>query len=440
MTLMRIQGYAVIAMALLSAGCGLFGSSEPASPANTNSSATAATSSPLPRAQTQTPVDFDGAKQLAQSASDKVRPPNRSSRPATVSAVKKDIQNAIKKLKSDKDSLEEQCIGCSEETTKAAVQALDLLIRAEGKLDTDSDQVSQLDRELKTSLERDLADAVLQLNNADSAFQKTQQTTSVNASANQNDNANSSTRQAGASTTGGEETGWWGMLLWALYGMAGILLLVLIAVAFTFLWKSAWRTVEKNISSVVSAHVSAVRDAQPDYEQRLSTLSSTQREINNRLTELDTEVRSLARLVRESLANRNDRRSLPLNYQPQFEDFIGNEEPEFPVSAVDYLGKMDRYANVVRPDFQNGILVNDPDGRGELVLIRDSRSFDDNRPLFVVPRATQFQTKQDFYTYYQKYYNCDKPSAGDVWIIGPAVVEKVAGGWQLREKGMLEVR
>jgi hypothetical protein len=30
--------------------------------------------------------------------------------------------------------------------------------------------------------------------------------------------------------------------------------------------------------------------------------------------------------------------------------------------------------------------------------------------------------------------------AGDVWIIGPAVVEKVAGGWQLREKGMLEIR
>jgi hypothetical protein len=101
---------------------------------------------------------------------------------------------------------------------------------------------------------------------------------------------------------------------------------------------------------------------------------------------------------------------------------------------------MTRYANVVRPDFQNGLLVSAPDGKGELMLIRDSRTPDDTQPLFVVPRATQFQTKQDFYTYYEKYYDCVRPSAGDVWIIDPAVVEKVSGGWQLREKGVLEIR
>jgi hypothetical protein len=101
---------------------------------------------------------------------------------------------------------------------------------------------------------------------------------------------------------------------------------------------------------------------------------------------------------------------------------------------------MNRFANVVKPDFQNGILVNDPEGDGELVLIRDPRVRDDTQPLFVIPRATQFHTKQDFYTYYQKYYDCVRPTGGDVWIIGPAVVEKVTGGWQLREKGMLEVR
>jgi hypothetical protein len=101
---------------------------------------------------------------------------------------------------------------------------------------------------------------------------------------------------------------------------------------------------------------------------------------------------------------------------------------------------MDRYALVVRPDFQNGILVNDPEGKGELVLIRDSRLPDETQPLFVIPRATQFLNKQDFHTYYQKYYDCVRPSAGDVWIIDPAVVEKVTGGWQLREKGVLEIR
>ena len=101
---------------------------------------------------------------------------------------------------------------------------------------------------------------------------------------------------------------------------------------------------------------------------------------------------------------------------------------------------MTRFANIVKPDFQNGILINDPEGKGELMLIRDSRYPDETQPLFVVPRYAQFQTPQDFHTYYEKYYDCMKPGAGEVWIIDPAVVEKVSGGWLLREKGVLEIR
>jgi hypothetical protein len=189
----------------------------------------------------------------------------------------------------------------------------------------------------------------------------------------------------------------------------------------------------------VGVQASATKEGQKDLADKLTSLTATQKEISNGLLDLHTEVRSLARLVRESLADRNDRRHAPtINYQAQ-EDSL-KEEPEFPVSADDYLGKMDRFANVVRPDFQNGILVNDPEGKGELMLIRDARLADEAQPLFVVPRATQFQTKQDFYTYYEKYYDCVRPSAGSVWILGPAVVEKVTGGWRLREKGMLEIR
>lgn len=227
-------------------------------------------------------------------------------------------------------------------------------------------------------------------------------------------------------------------LMWAAMIVGGVLVLVLVVSALNYLWKRAWKTVEFNMGKVVAAHVAASREVQPDYAPKLSSLSSAQAEMSSRLSELDTEVRSLARFVRESLASRRSDRNDGFNYQSHIQEPAPKEEPEFPVSATDYLGKMNRFANVVRPDFQNGILVNSPDGDGEFMLIRDSR--DESQPLFVVPRATQFHTKQDFYTYYQKYYDCVRPSAGDVWIIGPAVVEKVSGGWQLREKGMLEVR
>jgi hypothetical protein len=119
------------------------------------------------------------------------------------------------------------------------------------------------------------------------------------------------------------------------------------------------------------------------------------------------------------------------------------EEPEFPVSAETYLQKMkgsNRSTTVIRPDFQNGILVKDGEGRGELVLVEDLTRPVDFQRLFVVPSVSQFQMKQDFYNYYDGYYECDQPTAGDVWILHPAIVEKVNGGWRLREKGRLEVR
>jgi hypothetical protein len=119
------------------------------------------------------------------------------------------------------------------------------------------------------------------------------------------------------------------------------------------------------------------------------------------------------------------------------------EEPEFPVSAESYLEKVkgsNRFSTVIRPDFQNGILVKDSDGRGELVLIEDSTRSVDFQRLFVVPSVSQFQMKQDFYNYYDEYYECDQPTAGNVWIVHPAIVEKVNGGWRLMEKGRLEVR
>jgi hypothetical protein len=241
-----------------------------------------------------------------------------------------------------------------------------------------------------------------------------------------------------------QDTTWsfslWNTLTLALAIAAGLLVLFLLFMGVQHLRAQSKRNLEARLAKVAVAQVSATKESQKELADKLNSLTATQKEISNGVLDLHTEVRSLARLVRESSSDRNDQRHAPAaNYQARMEDSL-KDEPEFPVSAGDYLGKMDRFANIVRPDFQNGILVNDPEGKGELMLIRDSGLADEAQPLFVVPRATQFQTKQDFYTYYEKYYDCARPTAGDVWILGPAVVEKVNGGWRLREKGMLEIR
>lgn len=112
----------------------------------------------------------------------------------------------------------------------------------------------------------------------------------------------------------------------------------------------------------------------------------------------------------------------------------------FPTLAATYLDQMRHSARIVRPDSQKGILVSDSTGKGELVLIRDSNQPDDNQSLFLIPRVTRFQTNQEFYTYYEKYYECKKPSAGDIWLVDLATVAKVEDGWRLKKSGVLEIR
>jgi hypothetical protein len=198
---------------------------------------------------------------------------------------------------------------------------------------------------------------------------------------------------------------------------------------------------DKRLAERVQPGLASLLKAQKEQTSQFSLLTSAQNELSSRLADIHVEMRSVGRLVRDAPLDGGSRRAAS---SPPIYDVaaatLPKEEPQFPVAAADYLDQMQRHASVIRPDFQNDILVNATDGKGELVLIKDSRIPEDDQPLFIAPRATQFQTKQDFYTYYEKYYDCSRPSAGDVWIIQPAIVSRVQGGWQLRGKGVLEVR
>lgn len=111
----------------------------------------------------------------------------------------------------------------------------------------------------------------------------------------------------------------------------------------------------------------------------------------------------------------------------------------FPVSAADCLAKTASSAKVVRHDVGKNALVAAPNGNGELALVHNSTISTKGGSLFVVPRITRFTSPDTFHNLYKEYYECPKPSAGEVWIIKPAVVAKVAVGWHLREKGRLEI-
>lgn len=117
------------------------------------------------------------------------------------------------------------------------------------------------------------------------------------------------------------------------------------------------------------------------------------------------------------------------------------EFDRFPISVADYLNYISE-TSVVRTEvraepLREGVFVKSPEG----VFLLVGYDGNPNKRLFVVPKMERFQTRQDF-IHFQRYYDCNNPSSGEVWIIRPAVVvtDTVRGEWNLVEKGQLEIR
>ncbi|HSE16612.1 MAG TPA: hypothetical protein VLB46_06140 [Pyrinomonadaceae bacterium] len=106
--------------------------------------------------------------------------------------------------------------------------------------------------------------------------------------------------------------------------------------------------------------------------------------------------------------------------------------PAFPSLVAPYL-KRTKAANKVNVtfDYETGSFV--PVEDGEFVVVTNQ-----DQPV-VLPRAPKFATKRDFYEFYQDYYHCPNPEAGDVQILQPAFVSRSGNGWTLVATGTLEV-
>lgn len=115
---------------------------------------------------------------------------------------------------------------------------------------------------------------------------------------------------------------------------------------------------------------------------------------------------------------------------PICEELIGGV-PSFPASAVDYLDKV-KARKKVKFSYENDLLV--ADEAGEFILIPNGKEHS-----IVLPQLVRFTNKQEFYDYYENHFHCENPTPGELIILYPAVVNKVEGGWKLKEAGRLKV-
>jgi hypothetical protein len=106
--------------------------------------------------------------------------------------------------------------------------------------------------------------------------------------------------------------------------------------------------------------------------------------------------------------------------------------PSFPSTVALYL-KRSRSADKSNVTFDYETESFLPVEDGEFVVVTN------HDPAIVLPRATHFATRRDFYEYYQDYYHCPNPDAGEVNVIQPATVVRAENGWRLENTGVLEV-
>lgn len=106
--------------------------------------------------------------------------------------------------------------------------------------------------------------------------------------------------------------------------------------------------------------------------------------------------------------------------------------PAFPSTVALYL-KRTRSANKISVTFDYETEAFVPVEDGEFVVVTNPDQ------AIVLPRAPRFAARRDFYEYYQDYYHCPNPDAGEVQIIQPATVARTPNGWKLETTGVLEV-
>lgn len=109
--------------------------------------------------------------------------------------------------------------------------------------------------------------------------------------------------------------------------------------------------------------------------------------------------------------------------------------PAFPSSVAHYLKRTkSAHKTSVTFDYETESFL--PVEDGEFVVIN---SGEPNIQPVVLPRAPRFATRRDFYEFYQDYYHCPKPDAGEVIVLRPAAVTRAGTGWKLQATGLLDV-
>lgn len=219
------------------------------------------------------------------------------------------------------------------------------------------------------------------------------------------------------------------VLDWSVYGLVGVILVGGIVAGLHFLFQMKRKARDK-INATFDYFKREQREmrAKVDALEKISTDLSNQSSQNKaNIALLSSHLADLETNVGAAMAPTSPTPPRS-SYQPPIVERV------FPTSTEAYLSKHAQAGMPVKYDYKENMLVADPANEGGLLVARHDEIH------YLVPSFRFFQTKNDYVNYYEQYYSCARPMSGNVWIIEPATVSRVEGGWQLSRRGELEVR
>jgi hypothetical protein len=232
---------------------------------------------------------------------------------------------------------------------------------------------------------------------------------------------------------------------WVIPTVAGVVGLALLAALFWWIWRAAQvanaRT-EEMLNLIIEKQSDKFHELNvtvsglKDVPGRVIALQDSLFRLSQKINTGQEEQRADKRLSEERDAY-NNAPPTPSNFE-QPADGYADDSIDFPITVNSFMTRLGGQPQVVKPDPLKGILVKDPERRGPFVLARDGSV--PGGHFYIVPRTVRFQAQEDFYNHYEQFYDCTRPTAGEVWVNEPAVVDPVDGGWRLRDKGILEVK
>lgn len=126
----------------------------------------------------------------------------------------------------------------------------------------------------------------------------------------------------------------------------------------------------------------------------------------------------------------------PLHWQPPPEPV--ETGPSFPALVSEYVSRIgESRKRGLEAEFPNDLLILSSEQTAPFMYIAN----DDGLNAGIVLPKARLRNGQEFSQFYKLYYTCQAPSAGEVYIISPATVEREhdGSGWRLNEKGQMEI-